>query len=326
LPVRDAEEVLDEALDSVLGQSLEALEVLAVDDGSSDGSLARLRARAEGDPRLRVVARAPEGIVPALEAGRARARAPFLARMDADDRAEPVRLEEQLRWMEAHPEAVGCGTHVRYFPRDGLGGGARRYEAWLNAMRTAQDVDRNFWVECPLAHPTLFVRARAVAAVGGYRDREWPEDYDLLFRLRERGPLGVVPRVLLHWREGTTRLSRTSSVYAPDAFRRVKLHYLRRGPLKERDGLLVWGAGPVGKAFARAALGLGISVRAFVDIDPRKIGQTVHGAPVVPPEAVDRFRGSFGVAAVGQEGARQEIRRAFDAAGWAEGRDFVAVA
>lgn len=326
LPARDAEGTVDEALDSVLEQSLGDLEVLAVDDGSRDRTLARLHARAAEDPRVVVVSGPPRGIVGALEAARARARAPYLARMDADDRADPARLAAQMEWMDAHPEAPACGTHVRYFPRQALRDGARRYEAWLNGMRTPADVDRDIWVECPLAHPSLLLRAEAVQRVGGYRDLGWPEDYDLLLRLRSIGSLGVVPRVLLHWREGPDRLSRRSPAYGPEAFRRVKLHFLGAGPLGRRDGLVVWGAGPVGKAFARTARAEGIPVRAFVDLDPRKIGQTVHGAPVVPPEALDRFRGALGVAAVGHEGAREEIRSAFREAGWVEGRDFVAVA
>jgi glycosyltransferase involved in cell wall biosynthesis len=328
LPVRNAEATLEEALGSILAQTLDDLEVVAVDDGSTDASPGLLQAVAERDPRVRVLTQRPLGLVPALERARDAARAPLLARMDADDRAEPYRLEAQAALMEADPGMVLVGAHVRYFPRDGLGDGARRYERWLNSLEDPEQLERDLWVECPLAHPTFLMRATAVATVGGYRDREWPEDYDLLLRLRlAGGGLGVVPRVLHHWREGPGRLSRTDPRYSLGAFRRLKAHFLTRSPLlRERDGVLIWGAGPVGKTFARTLANEGVTVRAFVELDPRKVGQNIHGAPVVAPNEIGRFRDALGLAAVGKGRARADIRESFTSAGWVEGRDFVAVA
>jgi glycosyltransferase involved in cell wall biosynthesis len=328
LPVRNARPTLDEALGSILAQTLDDLEVVAVDDGSIDGSREILEAAAERDSRVRVLTQPPLGLVPALERAREAAQAPLLARMDADDRAEADRLEAQAALMDADPDLVLVGAHVRYFPREGLGDGARRYERWLNSLTGPEDLDRDLWVECPLAHPTFLMRTAAVTAVGGYRDREWPEDYDLLLRLRMGGgDLGVAPRILHHWREGPDRLSRTESRYSLDAFRRLKVHFLVRSPLlQERNGVLVWGAGPVGKSFARALTEAGVELRGFVELNPRKVGQEIHGAPVVAPDEIERFRDALGLAAVGKEGARREIRESFASAGWVEGRDFVAVA
>ncbi len=138
--------------------------------------------------------------------------------------------------------------------------------------------------------------------------------------------MGVVPRVLHHWRESSTRLSRIDPRYSPERFRRAKLEFLRQTLLAERDGLVIWGAGPVGKAFARAANRSDIRVRAFVDLDPRKVGQTIHGAPVLSTDAATRLLQSLHVAAVGQPGAREEIRRTLSTLGREEGKDFVAVA
>jgi glycosyltransferase involved in cell wall biosynthesis len=327
MPVRDAVATLDDALRSIIGQSLDSWELLVIDDGSTDGSLAVLELHASGDPRIRVLTQSRAGIVPALERGRSESQAPLLARMDADDRAHPQRLEAQVSFLTAHPECALCGTHVRYFPRTTVRAGAQRYEDWLNSLHTAQDLERDLWIECPLAHPSITMRGSALDQVGGYRDQGWPEDYDLILRFWSAGlELGVVPRVLHYWREGLNRLSRTDPRYGPDAFREVKLHFLSETLLKGRDGLVIWGAGPVGKAFAQAALRRGVPVRAFVDLDPRKIGQEIHGAPVLPPSQGVLLRESLGVSAVGKTGVREEIRSALRRYGWTEGRDFVAVA
>ncbi len=327
LPVRDAAAHLPECIDSLRSQTFGDFEVLAVDDGSTDGSVDILSRWAKEDSRVEVTSQPALGITAALEAGRMRARGRYLARMDADDVAEATRFEEQRALLESNPELAACGAGVRYFPREELRDGGLRYEAWLNDMRTPADVERNLFVECPLAHPTFFLRSSAVSAVGGYVDRGWPEDYDLLMRLWQSGEaLGVVGRVLLHWREGEDRASRRQGAYAPEAFRRCKVHYLLSTLARDREGVVVWGAGPLGKAFAQEVQRQGGTVRAFVDLDERKIGQNIHGATVIPPSRVNEYRDGYCVAAVGQVGAREEIHSALSEADWREVVDFIAVA
>ena len=327
LPVRDGAAYLPECIDSLRSQTLEDFEVLAVDDGSTDESAEVLSQWAREDPRVAVIRQPRLGIVAALEAGRSRVRGRFLARMDADDVAEATRLEEQRSLLESNPDLTGCGTRVRYFPRTAVREGGTRYEAWLNDICTSDDVERNLFVECPLAHPTFFLRSSAVSEVGGYVDRGWPEDYDLLLRLWESGArFGVVDRVLLHWREREDRASRQHEAYAPEAFRRCKVHYLLRTLARDREGLVVWGAGPLGKAFAQEVQRQGGRIRAFVDLDDRKIGQSIHEATVIPPSRINEHRDGYCVAAVGQVGARDEIREALKRAGWREVVDFIAVA
>ncbi len=327
LPVRDAAAYLPECIDSLRSQTFGDFEVLAVDDGSTDESVEILSQWAREDSRVEVTCQPSLGITAALEAGRSRARGRYLARMDADDVAEASRFEHQRALLDSDPTLAACGAGVRYFPREALKDGGLRYEAWLNDMRTPADVERNLFVECPLAHPTFFLRSSAVSEVGGYADRGWPEDYDLLMRLWESGAaLGVVDRVLLHWRERQDRASRRHEAYAPEAFRRCKVHYLLRTLARDREGLVVWGAGPLGKSFAREVQRQGGRVRTFVDLDERKIGQHIHGATVVHPSRVNEYRSGYCVAAVGQVGARDQIRSALRQAGWSEVVDFIAVA
>ncbi len=325
LPVRDGAPWLPEAILSLAAQTESDFEVVAVDDGSTDRTAEILKDWASSDPRVRVLRQQASGIVVALERARLEARGRWLARMDADDVCAPNRLARQREHMEQDRSLGACGTFVRYFPRDRVRAGARRYEAWMNASSTRSELERELFVECPIAHPTLFARAEAVRAIGGYRDRGWPEDYDLVLRLWASGAgLEKVPEVLVHWRERPQRLSRTSPTYADGAFVRCKVHFLRE-TLLGRHRAVVWGAGPVGKAFARALRRAGTEVAAFVEVDPRKVGQEIHGARVVDTRAGLGLDG-FHLAAVGQPGARAEIRRILASSGRRETSDFIAVA
>jgi FlaA1/EpsC-like NDP-sugar epimerase len=132
-------------------------------------------------------------------------------------------------------------------------------------------------------------------------------------------------RVLVDWRVRADRHSLRSGLYSAAAFRRCKVHFLNEAFLPPGRSLVVWGAGKVGKPLARELIRQGTEVRAFVDLDPRKLGQEIHGAPVLSPEqfaeALPHSR-SYVLAAVGSPGAREEIRNALIELGRREIEDF----
>jgi glycosyltransferase involved in cell wall biosynthesis len=328
LPARNAQATLDEALESIRAQSHPDWELIAVDDGSQDDTPAILERWSRRDDRIRILRHSNSlGIVAALNAALAVARGPVVARMDADDVSLPERVERQLA-MLATGEAEVVGCQVRYFPEELVAGGARRYEEWLNSLVTPEEHARDLFIECPLAHPTFMMPRDLLESVGGYRARGWPEDYDLLLSLWRRGRrLAKVPEVLFHWREAADRTSRTHPDYTPDAFRRCKAHHLRRSYLAGDRPALIWGGGPFGKLLARELIAEGTPPRGFVDLSPRRIGQVIYGVRVLSqPEAFPLKGQVFGIAAVGQAGARDEIRAAMAGAGWVEGVDFCCAA
>lgn len=325
MPCYNAEGTVAEAVNSILTQSFGHLELIAVDDGSTDDTLARLRQSRERDSRICVIEQDHLGIVAALENARSRAKGTIIARMDADDVALPGRLELQLRYLTDNPDIAACGTRIEYFPSDAVRDGARRYQGWINSVCGPGEIERDLFVECPIPHPTLMIRTSVLEAVGGYRDNGWPEDYDLVLRLWDNGHrLGKVPEVLLLWREDPDRLSRQDARYSEDAFRACKVQFIRRRISGRK--VVIWGAGPVGKAFSRAIQAIGYELTAFVDLDPRKIGQEIHGVPVVHPDAIDPYREAYFLSAVGSHDARTEIRETLTEAGFVEVRDWCAVA
>jgi cellulose synthase/poly-beta-1,6-N-acetylglucosamine synthase-like glycosyltransferase len=325
--VRDAQQSLVECLRSLSVQTLKDHEVIAVDDGSADRTLEIMRAFAFGDSRLRVLSTPPRGIAPALNAALSLARGRFVARMDADDFAHPERLRIQAARLREDPrtEVLGCRVRLRSSPGQ-VNAGMRRYVSWLNGLLDHESIVRDIYVESPLAHPSVMMRTATLRALGGYREFLGPEDYDLWLRAHCRGlRFGKVPEVLVSWRDSPGRLSRSDPRYGDEPFLLVKLSALEAGLLKARSGVVLWGAGPIGKGWSRALRGRGHSVLAFVEVDPRKIGATIHGARVLPVEEALR-PGALHLSAVGQQGARDRIRLEARRLGLIEGADMVAVA
>ena len=329
LPVRDAGAYFDECMASLGRQTLEDFEVVAVDDGSTDGSEVALDEWAARDPRVRVVHREQEGLVATLNAGLELCRAPFVARMDADDISHPRRFELQIAEMEVLPWVGVVSCLVRHFPWHGVGEGYRIYEGWLNSLSTPEAIGRERFVESPVAHPSVLVRREAYDLVGGYHDTEWAEDYDLWLRLLEaRVSVSKVDRYLYFWREHTERLTRVDGRYSVENFLRCKAKYLLSGPLAGCRRVVVWGAGQTGRRLSKHLLRGGAPIEAFVDIDPEKIGGTLRERPIIDPDDLSMLMGSETIilAAVGSRGARELIRGRLNAIGLREGREYWCVA
>jgi glycosyltransferase involved in cell wall biosynthesis len=331
LPVRDAAVTVTEAVRSVLASRQVRLELICVDDGSRDSTASILEALAQRDPRMTVLRMPPRGIVPALNTGLEHARAPLVARMDGDDEMHPERLRAQLEHLAGSPEIALVGCQVESFREGGLADGYRIYTEWVNRLVSEEAICREMLVECPIPHPTWMLRRRVVRALGGYRDRDWPEDLDLLYRILEAGQrIGKVPRPLHRRRDPPRRLSRVDPRYGREAFARVKAHFV--GRLRPMRAAVVWGAGRTGRRFVRLIADEGIATRALVDIRPDRIGTSWRGIPILSPESLDERVSAWRrervriLGAVASRGARGEIRTRLASAGLTEGDDFLMVA
>jgi len=327
MPARDAAGTVRAAAVSILRQGFRDLALVAVDDGSRDGTAAILEGLASRDRRVKLIRGPGEGIAGALNRGLIACDAEVVVRMDADDVAHPRRVERQLAALDADPSLAAVGSRVRLFPRRHVAGGMARYAAWLNGLVTPELVARDLLVEAPLVHPASAIRRDALEAAGGWRDGDFPEDYDLWLRLSDAGRrLSNLPELLLDWRESPSRLTRTDARYALARHTALKVAWLAAGPLAVRPEVAIWGAGETGRAFARALAPLGIRAVLFLEVDPRKIGRSLLGAPVVSYEEAERARGLPLLVAVGAPGARELIRAELGRRGFEEVRDYRCVA
>lgn len=215
LPVYNAEPFLPLALASLLCQTHRNIEVIALDDGSQDGSLGILQAAADMDPRVSVLSRPNRGLIATLNEGLQLADSDFVARMDADDVAYPARIGAQLARF-AEDNALGLlGTNFdTLFAAD-------RVEPAQGAILTKPGERAVFGrFATPLRHPTVMFRRTRLGAGRLVYDPAYPcaEDFDLFRRLAEETGVAETAEPLLAYR------LHSGSVTARQMERMVRTH------------------------------------------------------------------------------------------------------
>jgi glycosyltransferase involved in cell wall biosynthesis len=328
LPARNAGRTIDAAVKSLLAQTFTDFELIAIDDGSTDDTGARLRELARTDSRMTVHTGPGRGLIAALDLGLPLCTGELFARMDADDESLPLRLERSVAALDADPSLAGVGTGVEIFrddqpPSPNLIG----YGAWLSSLTTPEVLFREALVESPLCNPSTLVRRSALDRVGRWTEGDFPEDWELWLRFLEQGhQLKCLPEILHRWRDSDTRLTRTDARYRREAHLAIKSDFISRRLGRER-GLILWGAGEVGLKVSRLLRAKGHRIEQFVELHPRKIGQKLEGIPAISPDQLaPPNAGIHLLATVGAKGARAEIREWLVQHGWREGRDFTCLA
>lgn len=331
MPVHNAGDFLQAAVSSILNQHGVTLELILIDDHSSDGAIESLKP----DPRLRVISSPACGIAPALNHGIANAKLPFIARMDGDDIALPDRLAKQLKLLVDNPDIHICGTLVEMFSDTvEIAYGYRRYQDWINQQVTPEQIEKNFFVESCIPHPSAMLHRDVLSALGGYHDTPWPEDYDLWCRAFIAGYRFAKPpaKILLRWRDYGERSSRVQERYNKQQFLQCKAKYLAQY-LSQRgiNSCVIWGTGPTGTKQHNYLENNGIAVTAFIDINPKLVGRKKHDKPIhvvglEPSKDELKVITDIAIIAVSAWGAREKIRAALLNANFVELEDYIVAA
>lgn len=230
LPVRNGMPYLPRAIESILCQTLDDFELLVIDDGSEDRTTDYLQSL--DDPRVRQCSSGGRGLAAALNAGLALARAPLVARQDADDWSHPERLDAQVRWMRAHQDLDVLATEATFVDANGdplVTPWTRAVHAQWDAAVDSAAIAALMPLTCCIFHATVMARTAVLRAAGGYDAGMVPaEDYDLWLRLLPSHRFARLSRPLY-----TVRVhdASSSAMRRADQIERVivaKLRYLRR--------------------------------------------------------------------------------------------------
>lgn len=191
MPARNVGRYLDASIESILGQSFGDFEFVIRDDGSTDGTREALRGWAARDSRIRLFEGPQLGLAESSNWVVRQARAPLIARMDADDVARADRLERQVALMRAAPDVALAASLCDTI--DGDGRRMRQYELWRLVRRSCF---------VPFPHTSVMFRRAAFDSAGGYRrECEYWEDLDFFLRIVARGKVAVIADDLVSHRQ-----------------------------------------------------------------------------------------------------------------------------
>lgn len=224
MPVYNAALHLDAAVASIAAQDFADWEMIAVDDGSSDGSVEILQGWARRDSRIRVVRnRENLGQTTSLNRGLAECRGRWIARQDADDLSLRGRLSAQMQYVELHPRTVLLGTQGLLIDER---------DSRIGLLDVPEDSDAIAWCAPflnPFLHTAVIFRRDVVREEGGYDESfRIAQDYELWTRLAARYAAANLPGRLVRYRHAETSLSKTGRSLAFDEADRVSAREVRR--------------------------------------------------------------------------------------------------
>lgn len=286
MPVFNGELHLTQALDSIVKQTWEQWELIAIDDGSTDGTAAILSSFEKKDQRIKILSIEHGGVIQALQAGQTQIRGDFVTRMDADDLMPKDKLANLIQPIlkNASTPQISVGK-VKYFSdeQQGLGDGYRRYERWLNGNLMANDPYEEIFRECVIPSPNWMMNTATFQAIGGFDDLSYPEDYHFCFRCRLNGiKISPVDTITHLWRDWPDRSTRTADHYKDNLFFNLKARFYAQDKPYPENTTLVWGAGNKGKALVRALLDQGVNFEWTCE-NPRKIDHHIYGVQIKEP-------------------------------------------
>jgi hypothetical protein len=286
MPVHNGEPWLADAIASVLQQTLREFELIVVDDGSTDASPATLVAMSRRDARVRAV-RLPqrEGLVSALNRGLGLARAPLLARLDADDGAAPERLARQAQCFDARSTLVLLGSWAERIDESGRCIGHLRPET--DSARLTEFLQH----ANPMVHSSVMMRTALAQELGGYREPFLgAEDFDLWLRMAEHGGLANLPLALVRYRVHDGNVGRRLAVRQCFSARLARAAAAARGisgadPAARLTGPPDWWTAEAAQGFAAEAA----QICRFLDLSDRDAIAAHPLSEVRLPTAAEMF-------------------------------------
>ncbi len=312
IPFKNTESFIGECLDSILKQTYTNWEAIIVDDGSDDSSFSIVDTIAKQDSRIQPYKSNGSGIIEALQTAYSYSEGVFITRMDSDDIMTPNRLEVMVGNLEKYGKKHLAVGQVHYFRADGLSDGFARYERWLNSLTKTGRNYSEIYKECVIPSPCWMLHRDDFIACDGFEPNRYPEDYDLAFRFYQAGYTCIPCNdVLLHWRDYSTRTSRTHENYAQNHFLELKVHYFLDLNFDATRPLAIWGAGTKGKTLAKLLIKNNIPFYWICD-NPKKIGKHIYDQKLLNFDYLAQLNQPQSIVTVANEAAQKEIKAYFE--------------
>jgi len=301
MPAKNAAEFLDECISSILNQTYEKWELCVVDDHSTDNTLEILNQFALNDSRIRVFTNKGTGIINALTLAFNRSQGEFISRMDADDLMANNKIELLRNALLKRPNHI-ITNKVKYFSKTKLNEGYSNYEQWLNALVDQQNHYQEIYKECVIPSPSWMLERHILEGLGGFKSLDYPEDYDLCFKLYQQNvPVYGLRETLHFWRDYPDRTSRTNENYADNRFLELKVRYFIECDFKNDEELVLWGAGKKGKRIAQLLKDSNIPFR-WVTNNESKLKAPIYDNHLERESILEELNESQIILAIAQKG------------------------
>tara|TARA_Y100000991_G_scaffold153175_1_gene116344 strand:+ start:3755 stop:4729 length:975 start_codon:yes stop_codon:yes gene_type:complete len=277
VPYKNPLPYFEDCLKSILNQSYKKLQIILVNDHSTDNSEKLALKFSKEDSRLELVNNIGKGIIDALNTGNEIARGKYITRMDADDLMTENKIEILRSLLEKKKTNYIAVGGVKYFAsKKSMGNGYLKYANWLNELTSEERNFKEIYKECTIPSCCWMMNRSDFENIEGFKKLNYPEDYDFLFRVYYNQIKLTTTKEIIHlWRDHPMRTSRHSKNYEFKNFIPLKVKYLVENELKTKEELVLWGCGKKGKLLAKKLIENNSSFT-WISNNQKKIGLEIY--------------------------------------------------
>ncbi len=277
MAVKDTEPYLSDCLDSIIAQTYQEWELIAINDHSTDRSAEILYEYGAKDERIMVFHSIRHKLIPALKEAYKYSHGDLINRMDSDDKMPSDKLEVLVaEWQKYGMGHIIAGGTEHFTESGEVGDGFRRYEKWLNQVAKSSTHYEQIYQECVIPSHSWILHRDDFDSVDAFNPEVYPEDYDLCFRFYQNQLKVIgIDKVLHYWRDRSDRISRTWDEYKDNRYFDLKVRYFYKIDRDRSRPLVLWGAGSNGKDLAKLLLDEENSFHWVCD-NERKIGRDIY--------------------------------------------------
>ena len=278
MATKDTAPYLRACLDSIIDQTYQNWELIAVNDHSADETPHILKEYSLKDERIKYYDSDTPKLIGTLQFAYAKSNGQLINRMDSDDKMPDYKIQVLVEeWKKYGKGHVIAGGTEHFVEQGEVGDGFRRYEKWLNNVAKNNLHLEEIYTECVIPSHSWLLHKEDMDKVGAFDSEIYPEDYDLCFRFyKNKLKIVGIDYVLHYWRDRGDRISRTWDVYKDNRYFPLKLnnfYSLDRNPDRP---LVLWGAGRNGKDMAKLLLERKEDFHLVCDSEG-KIGKDIYG-------------------------------------------------